>query len=70
MINAGSGRHRSRREPRSSGGNVTGTAFDVEMATFAKSLELLKAAIPKAEHVAVPLPTRQSRPQKLAIEGL
>ena len=51
------------------GGNVTGTAFDVEMATFAKSLELLKAAIPKAEHVAV-LSNPGNPGQKLAIEGL
>jgi len=51
------------------GGNVTGTTFDVEMATFAKSLELLKAAVPRAEHVAV-LSNPGNPGQKLAIERL
>ena len=51
------------------GGNVTGTTFDVELATFAKSLELLKAAVPRAEHVAV-LSNPGNPGQKLAIDRL
>jgi putative ABC transport system substrate-binding protein len=50
-------------------GNVTGTAFDVELATFAKALELLKEAIPKAHHVAV-LSNPANPAQALAIKHL
>ena len=51
------------------GGNVTGTAFDVELATFAKALELLKGAIPQARHVAV-LSNPGNPAQGLAIKHL
>jgi putative tryptophan/tyrosine transport system substrate-binding protein len=51
------------------GGNVTGTAFDVELATFAKALELLKVAVPKAQHVAV-LSNPDNPGQVLAIKYL
>ena len=51
------------------GGNVTGTTFDVDLATIAKALELLKAALPNALHVAV-LSNPTHPAQKLAIEAL
>jgi putative tryptophan/tyrosine transport system substrate-binding protein len=35
------------------GGNVTGLAFSVDMATFGKGLELLKETVPKVRRVAV-----------------
>jgi putative ABC transport system substrate-binding protein len=50
-------------------GNVTGTAFDVDLATFAKALELLKEAVPKAHHVAV-LSNPANPAQALAIKRL
>ena len=51
------------------GGNVTGTAFDVDLATIAKGLELLKAALPRARHVAV-LANPANPAQKLVNEPL
>jgi putative ABC transport system substrate-binding protein len=51
------------------GGNVTGTAFDVELATITKALELLKATLPKAQHVAV-LSNPDNPGQGLAIKHL
>ncbi len=50
-------------------GNVTGTAFDVGLETFGKALELLKEAIPKANHVAV-LSNPANPAQALAISHL
>lgn len=50
-------------------GNVTGTAFDVDLATFAKALELLKEAVPKARHVAV-LSNPDNPAQTLALKHL
>jgi putative ABC transport system substrate-binding protein len=50
-------------------GNVTGTAFDVGLETFGKALELLKEAIPKANHVAV-LSNPANPAQALAISYL
>jgi putative ABC transport system substrate-binding protein len=51
------------------GGNVTGTAFDVELGTISKALELLKTAVPRAQHVAV-LSNPVNPAQKLTIEHL
>jgi putative ABC transport system substrate-binding protein len=51
------------------GGNVTGTAFDVGLETFGKALELLKEAIPKANHVAV-LSNPANPAQALALSHL
>ena len=50
-------------------GNVTGTAFDVGLETFGKALELLKEALPKAQHVAV-LSNPANPAQALAIRDL
>jgi putative ABC transport system substrate-binding protein len=51
------------------GGNITGTTFDVGLETFAKALELLKEAVPKAHHVAV-LSNPANPAQALAIKYL
>ena len=50
-------------------GNVTGTAFDVGLETFRKALELLKQAVPRAQHVAV-LSNPANPAQALAISDL
>ena len=50
-------------------GNVTGTAFDVGLETFRKALELLKEAVPRAQHVAV-LSNPANPAQALAISDL
>ena len=41
------------KSPARPGGNVTGLSFDVDVQTFGKALDLLKATIPKVRHVAV-----------------
>ena len=50
-------------------GNVTGTAFDVDLETFSKALELLKEGVPNARHVAV-LSNPANPAQALAIKNL
>jgi putative ABC transport system substrate-binding protein len=51
------------------GGNVTGLAFGVGMATFGKGLELLKEAVPKAHRMAV-LSNPANPAQPVAITNL
>jgi putative ABC transport system substrate-binding protein len=50
-------------------GNVTGTAFDVDLETFSKALGLLKEGVPNARHVAV-LSNPANPAQALAIKTL
>ena len=50
-------------------GNVTGTAFDVGLETFRKALELLKEAVPRAQHVAI-LSNPANPAQALAVRDL
>jgi putative ABC transport system substrate-binding protein len=51
------------------GGNVTGLSYSVGMETFGKSLELLKAAVPKVRRVAV-LSNPANQAHALAISTL